>query len=394
MNTSDSIFLKLVSQGNFAQLGKSIRDEAVRGAPFIYSMALVIAGANRSEDSLPIPAKMLRRGAETIIEALTQRGATKELLRVAASAWQPEGSSPFSVKCIESAIDVGPLSTVMDEAESLWLVDPTPNDPSPRADACAAAILLRLLQAGYKDAELYAGEAFLLGRGVPKDPERALKLVRTAARRSQNKAWDLLLDVTRAFDVLGEITKKYRPDSGWPEYCQNQMRVAKDAADRLKAFWPGQELDCLAEEWQEMEYKREAKNDLVDVLQEVAAFLNSPGGGVLLIGVEDDRKAYGLQASFANLAVPNADKFQLTLMDKFKASLEGLYLHDIKIDFPSLHDKQICRVKVAFSKKPVHLKHGNNKCFYIRWHNGKRPLSNGCETTEYVLRTWGTSKER
>ncbi len=111
-----------------------------------------------------------------------------------------------------------------------------------------------------------------------------------------------------------------------------------------------------------------------NVIQEVAAFLNSREGGVVLIGVEDDGNSVGLEGDYkiANQQKQNRDGYRLFLLDHLKNNLAGNYSLFYKISFGKFQGKDVCRIDVAPSSEPVFIKGGD---FYIREGNRKRKLS-------------------
>jgi hypothetical protein len=111
-----------------------------------------------------------------------------------------------------------------------------------------------------------------------------------------------------------------------------------------------------------------------NIIQEVAAFLNSREGGVVLIGVEDDGTIVGLKDDFkaANQQKQNRDGYQLFLLDNLKNNLVSNCSLFYKISFGKLQEKDVCRIDAAPSIEPVFIKGGD---FYIREGNRKRKLS-------------------
>lgn len=88
------------------------------------------------------------------------------------------------------------------------------------------------------------------------------------------------------------------------------------------------------------------------IAKTVAAFMNSDGGS-LVIGVDDNQNAIGLEKDYSTLKKPDRDGFQLhisNLLDKYLGKdLMKLW----KLDFPYYDDKQICLVRVIPSNRPV-----------------------------------------
>jgi hypothetical protein len=118
------------------------------------------------------------------------------------------------------------------------------------------------------------------------------------------------------------------------------------------------------------------------VLKTIAAFNNSEGG-VLLIGVDDQKNIIGLDYDFKEGNLKGIDKFQIHLRNIMRDRLiiEDWYISkNIKIRFDKINDKDICIVNVKKGEKPIYTK--DNK-FYIR--SGNSTLQLGInEVYEYV----------
>ena len=123
-----------------------------------------------------------------------------------------------------------------------------------------------------------------------------------------------------------------------------------------------------------------------NVIQEVAAFLNS-NGGTLLIGVADDGTVVGLADDYrtANSLKPNRDGYQLFLLENLKNSLDGNWSLFYTIAFGAMQGKDVCRIDVLPAPEAVYLKNGD---FHVREGNRKRKLSSR-ETVEYIKGRWG-----
>ena len=124
------------------------------------------------------------------------------------------------------------------------------------------------------------------------------------------------------------------------------------------------------------------------VVRTVAAFLNSDAGGELLIGVDDEGKAVGLQPDYDTLKKPNRDGYESFLT----SLLLGAYGKDVsplfKIHFHRIEGKDVCRIAVEPSPKPVFVSDGSGgDNLYIRAGNSTRKLSTQ-EALEYCKVRW------
>ncbi|WP_372810907.1 DUF262 domain-containing protein [Litorivivens sp.] len=116
------------------------------------------------------------------------------------------------------------------------------------------------------------------------------------------------------------------------------------------------------------------------IVKAVAAFGNSPEGGTLLIGVNDERQALGLENDYTSLN-GDKDKFELHLRTLLANKLGSAYVASgVKTTFPAVNGLEICQVDIAPSKKPliVDIKDKNgvaSEKFYVRDGNKSKELT-------------------
>nr|VFJ77439.1 MAG: Putative DNA-binding domain-containing protein [Candidatus Kentron sp. FW] len=123
------------------------------------------------------------------------------------------------------------------------------------------------------------------------------------------------------------------------------------------------------------------------VLRTIAAFLNSRGG-VLLIGVEDDKNIFGLEEDYKSLGKkPNRDGFNTALTNRITDSIGATFMPYITIGPHSLEGKEIAVVRVRKAPSPAFVKFRKRgdlqEYFYIRAGATNRPL--GMEETYHHL---------
>jgi hypothetical protein len=179
----------------------------------------------------------------------------------------------------------------------------------------------------------------------------------------------------------------------------------KDAAlDAYRAFAPkpgDQEVAQLIAlgESAALEFKSTARWDLREnkkspelehvILKTVAAFLNSDGG-TLLIGVADNGAILGLAPDVQTLGrKKDLDGYELWLLgDLLLGSFGKEHSPSIRVTFHEVEGKDVCRVTLARSPRPVYIKEGNDEVLYIRSGNSTRRL-NARETVAYCSERWG-----
>jgi predicted HTH transcriptional regulator len=98
------------------------------------------------------------------------------------------------------------------------------------------------------------------------------------------------------------------------------------------------------------------------VLKTVAGFLNSKGGGTLLIGVCDDGVPLGIEAD----SFPNEDKMYLHLTNLIKDRLGASHMLYIHPHFDEHDDTRVLVVECQSARSPVYVKDGSEERFYIR----------------------------
>ncbi len=126
------------------------------------------------------------------------------------------------------------------------------------------------------------------------------------------------------------------------------------------------------------------------VLKTLAGFFNSYIGGTLLIGVADDGEVIGLEKDYQTLNKPNQDGFEQTLITAISTNLGADLCPHVHVLFHTIHNKQVCRVIISPSIRPVFLTQGNTPKFFVRTGGGTRDL-NIQEALEYVSGRWKSS---
>lgn len=115
------------------------------------------------------------------------------------------------------------------------------------------------------------------------------------------------------------------------------------------------------------------------VLKTIAGFLNSSGGGTLIVGVADDGTPVGVDVD----GFPNEDKMTLHLINLLKERLGGhqaLYVH------PRFDDYQNVRALIVDckpAKSPTFVKDGGSERFFVRYGPSTQELS-GSQAQEFI----------
>lgn len=133
--------------------------------------------------------------------------------------------------------------------------------------------------------------------------------------------------------------------------------------------------------------KENVPNDVSEhiIVKTLAGFLNSEGGGMLFIGVNDEGGICGIQDDYNTFSGGDADAFLLHLdniIESYLGKEFHAFLHPM---IQSVNDKEICIVEVSESTRPVFV---NDEEFYIRAAASTQKLS-GREQNDYIRDLWG-----
>jgi hypothetical protein len=123
------------------------------------------------------------------------------------------------------------------------------------------------------------------------------------------------------------------------------------------------------------------------ILKSIAAFANG-GGGVLLIGVDDDGTPLGLEPDYKTLKHPDKDCFELHLRNLVSSMYGTFAIRNMDVAFIRIRSKDICKVSIRSSSSPLFtLMRGKNgdrqEQFFIRDGNMSRRIESLKDITDY-----------
>ena len=89
-------------------------------------------------------------------------------------------------------------------------------------------------------------------------------------------------------------------------------------------------------------------------MKTIAAFGNTDGG-ILLIGIDDDKNILGLEKDFQTLKKADADYYEVHLRNIMHKLMGVKYVSKyIRTEFEMVEDqKLICKIKVISAKEPL-----------------------------------------
>ena len=140
------------------------------------------------------------------------------------------------------------------------------------------------------------------------------------------------------------------------------------------------------------DYIQEKYNPILEnvIFKTLSAFGNTDGG-ILLIGVSDDKKILGLENDFNTLKKSNADYYEVHLRNNLHQLMGVRYVSKyIRMEFEKFENKKIvCKIKVFPAKEPLYLKIKNKnglleEKFYVRSGNSSQEIKSIAEINDYI----------
>ena len=127
------------------------------------------------------------------------------------------------------------------------------------------------------------------------------------------------------------------------------------------------------------------------IVKTVAGFANSPYGGTLLVGVEDNGNIYGLENDYATFSKRGErgdrdlwGQHLKNLLDRLGKSAASL----VDWEFFSLNGKDVCRISIEPSEHPVLETKGNDTYFWWRTPVSTDNVADAAERDRLISRRW------
>lgn len=125
------------------------------------------------------------------------------------------------------------------------------------------------------------------------------------------------------------------------------------------------------------------------IIKTISGFLNSQGG-TLLIGVDDEGEILGLDNDYKTMKRRDRDGYEQMIIGSISSNIGANQCKNVQVLFHEVNAKDVCRIVVSPSSKPVYVDSGNNTKFYLRTGGGTREL-NVHEAIDYVSSKWGNN---
>lgn len=178
----------------------------------------------------------------------------------------------------------------------------------------------------------------------------------------------------RLKDIPNPIGIANRIEKWAADHLNPLLSLEIKSADELVAAGEGQFVEFKSSILWDYRQEKMNKHLSVPILKNVAAFMNT-AGGTLLVGIDDDGNVLGLEADFAVMKKPNPDGFELIFNNAFTQMIGAELRPFVQLSFPEIEGKTICLIAVQPATSPVYFRHQGQEEFYIRAGNASQPLS-------------------
>ncbi len=122
------------------------------------------------------------------------------------------------------------------------------------------------------------------------------------------------------------------------------------------------------------------------IMKTVAAFLNS-NGGVLVIGIDDERRIVGIAHDYRTLPNQSIDGFENHFNNIFRDAIGAEFRQWVRLQFLQSDGYDICTIQIAPAHQPVYVTLEGDEMFFIRTGNGTSPLQLS-EVDRYIQSRW------
>ena len=172
-----------------------------------------------------------------------------------------------------------------------------------------------------------------------------------------------------------------------PEVEKNALELSKMSIDELLVNEESYTLEFKETMSWDVAKKQPSKTMKKAVARTVAAFMNSEGG-VLLIGVDNNKNVHGLKRDLSLVKEGSVDQFCLAFTAIIKDYIGKANWSFVKMEIVQKEDKQIAVVSVKASPRPVYLNPpGEKQEFCNRGGNSTQCLEIR-EANQYVRDHW------
>ena len=121
------------------------------------------------------------------------------------------------------------------------------------------------------------------------------------------------------------------------------------------------------------------------VLKTIAGFLNAKGGTLVIGYNEKSNEVIGLKQDYELMKNSDRDSFELEFWSYLKANIDKEVINDnVGLRFEEIDGKELARIEVKRSQKPIYIKKNEKKILYVRNKNGTENLEDPEEIHNYI----------
>lgn len=170
-----------------------------------------------------------------------------------------------------------------------------------------------------------------------------------------------------------------------------ERELARPLATLLQAG-EGEQVEFKASARWDAKQGRMNKDLEEAVAKTIAGFLNHRGG-TLLVGVGNSGQVIGVQDDYRTLKRQDRDGFEQFVVTLVKTSLGGDVCPLVHVGFLGIEGKDVCRIVVEPSPRPVYCRDAGVARYFLRTGNGTRELDVR-EAMEHVAQRWPARRGR
>ena len=122
------------------------------------------------------------------------------------------------------------------------------------------------------------------------------------------------------------------------------------------------------------------------IMKTVAAFMNTEGG-IIVIGITDQKTVNGLLDDYTSLPKKNHDGFENHFNQIFSTTIGVVHRPLVTLSFHKHRGKELCIVTVKPNEKPIYVKTDGAEEFFIRTGNTTTSLQMS-DTSSYIKSHW------
>lgn len=179
----------------------------------------------------------------------------------------------------------------------------------------------------------------------------------------------------------------------WPKRME-QLRIArqKNAIEKLIGERETNKIEYKSSMIWDYDAKRANKKSMGGIIAKVVASFMNVDGGILLIGVRDDKQILGLQNDLKVLGEHTIDQFEQHFTNIIEKYLKAENVLNASIRFEDVEGKKIAVVEVPKkAPKPVYYRESEHEePFYVRANNTTRRLPTS-QIADYIKKHWPES---